>query len=93
VPQPKWRRFATLVLEAAYEATMLAALLNAEENGSGTVLLKRLGGGAFGNDFTWINGSIDRAICQVRHRGLDVRIVSYGSIPADLKALAASFSN
>ena len=91
VPQPKWRRFATLVLEAAYEATMLAALLNAEENGSPTVFLTRLGGGAFGNDLKWINDAIDRAIRQVRHRGLDVRIVSFGSISADLKALAASF--
>jgi hypothetical protein len=93
VPQPNWRRFATLVLEAAYEATMLAALLNAQENGSGTVFLTHLGGGAFGNDSAWIDDAISRAIRQVRHRGLDVRMVSYGPISAELKALAASFSD
>jgi hypothetical protein len=89
VAQPKWRRFATLVLEAAYEATMLAGVLNAQENGSATVFLTRLGGGAFGNEFAWIDGAIERAIRQVRHRGLDVRIVSYGPIPRELKALAS----
>ena len=93
VPQPKWRRFATLVLEAAYEATLLAAVLNAQENGSRMVFLTRLGGGAFGNDLAWINDAIDRAVRKVRHRALDVRIVSYGPIPADLMALAASFGD
>lgn len=93
LPQGKWRHFATLVLEAAYEATMLAAVLNAAENGSGTVFLTRLGGGAFGNDFAWIDGAMARAIDLVRHRGLDVRIVSYGPIPQELNALAASFGN
>lgn len=93
VPQPKWRRFATLVLEAAYESTLLAGVLNAQENGSRAVYLTRLGGGAFGNDLRWIDVAIDRAIRHVRHRGLDVRIVSYGPVPADLKALAASFSD
>jgi hypothetical protein len=91
VPPPKWRRFATLVLEASYEATLLAGVLNAQDHGSRTVFLTRVGGGAFGNDLAWIDDAIDRSLRQVRHRGLDVRIVSYGPIPAELKALAASF--
>ena len=49
-----WRAFAALILEAAYEATMTAALLNAGRRASNLVLLTQLGGGAFGNDEEWI---------------------------------------
>jgi hypothetical protein len=44
-----WEAFASLVLQAAYEATMFAAVLNAQR-GASNVVLTRLGGGAFGND-------------------------------------------
>ncbi|MBV8193718.1 MAG: hypothetical protein JO339_41315, partial [Alphaproteobacteria bacterium] len=50
VTRSKWVGFATLVLEAAYEATLWAAVLNARRGTSATVLLTRVGGGAFGND-------------------------------------------
>ena len=93
VPQPKWQCFATLVLEAAYEATLLAGVMNAQETRSRTVFLTRLGGGAFGNALAWIDDAIGRALRQMRHRGLDVRIVSYGPIPVELKALVASFGD
>jgi hypothetical protein len=93
LPQAQWRRFATLVLEAAYEATLLAGVQNAQENGCRTVFLTRLGGGAFGNAQAWIDDAIGRALRQMRHHGLDVRIVSYGPIPVELKALAASFGD
>jgi hypothetical protein len=45
-----WKPFASLVLEAAYEATIWAAMLNAQRGASNVVLLTSLGGGAFGND-------------------------------------------
>ena len=45
-----WESFATLILQAAYEATLWAAVLNAQRSASNVVLLTRLGGGAFGND-------------------------------------------
>jgi hypothetical protein len=48
VPPSHWEAFASLVLQAAYEATMLAAVLNARRGASNTVLLTQLGGGAFG---------------------------------------------
>ena len=49
-----WELFASLVLEAAYEATMWSTLLNAHRGISNVVFLTLLGGGAFGNDFSWI---------------------------------------
>jgi hypothetical protein len=44
VPPPHWEPFASLVLQAAYEATMLAAVLNAQRGASNVVLLTQLGG-------------------------------------------------
>ena len=54
----EWEAFARLVLDAAYEATLLAAV--GEE--SNVVLLTRLGGGVFGNADAWIDDAIARAI-------------------------------
>ena len=44
VPSSHWGAFASLVLQAAYEATMLAAVLNAQRGASNVVLLTQLGG-------------------------------------------------
>lgn len=85
---PRWARFATLVLEAAYEATLLAARLNFARTGCSTVFLTQLGGGAFGNDDEWIEAAMSRALEQARGSGLDVRLVSYGRPPAWLSRLA-----
>jgi len=74
-----WKPFAKLVLEAAYEATLLSAAEKAGSGGSNTVLLTRLGGGAFGNHDDWINDAIVRGLRVVEYAGLDIRIVSYGS--------------
>jgi hypothetical protein len=71
-----WQPFARLVLEAAYEATLLAGVLNMNRGRSPTVFLTRLGGGAFGNDNAWIDDAMARAFDCVRNTDLDVRIVS-----------------
>lgn len=76
-----WKRFATLVLEAAYEATLRAGWLSASRGASNRVFLTRLGGGAFGNHADWIHAAMRRALEQAQAWGLDVRVVSYG--PAD----------
>lgn len=89
IPSDRWRAFATLVLEAAYEATLLAAILNAGEHGSNVVYLTRLGGGAFGNDPAWIHSAIRRALECVKDVNLDVRIVSYADPDPELVELAA----
>jgi len=73
-----WADFARLILEAAYEATLCAAILNAERNGSKRVFLTLLGGGAFGNETDWIIGAIQRALNLYKDTNLDVAIVSYG---------------
>lgn len=86
-----WRAFATLVLEAAYEATMWAAVLNALRTGSKIVLLTRLGGGAFGNDDAWIDDAMRRAFELARGYDLDARIVSYGTPSRALQELASEY--
>jgi hypothetical protein len=88
VAQPHWQGFAQLVLDAAYEATVLAAVLNSRQGGSNTVLLTMLGGGAFGNATEWIYTAIERALEKARGHGLDVRLVSYGPPSAQMGALA-----
>lgn len=73
----KWQRFATLVLEAAYEATLLAAVQNRERTGCPTVFLTSLGGGAFGNAPEWIEAAMAHAFQAVRGCDIDVRLVSF----------------
>jgi hypothetical protein len=87
LPSAAWEPFARLVLEAAYEATLLATVLNASRGASDVVFLTLLGGGAFGNDTRWIHDAIRRGLAIVRMQDLDVRLVSYGPPPADLSAL------
>ena len=77
LPESPWAPFATLVLEAAYEATLCAAAVNAAERGSNVVLLTLLGGGVFGNAEDWIFAGLRRAL-QASAFDLDVRIVSHG---------------
>ena len=49
LPATHWKEFASLVLEAAYEATIWSAVLNAQRGASDVVLLTSLSGSAFGN--------------------------------------------
>jgi hypothetical protein len=75
----EWADFAQLVLEASYEATLCAAILNHTSTGSNKLFLTLLGGGAFGNHGDWIFAAIERAFQQFADVTLDVSIVSYGS--------------
>lgn len=86
-----WERFALLVLEAAYEATMWAAVLNAQRGVSNVVFLTFLGGGAFGNDDRWIFAAIRRALLTVAEYDLDVRLVCYSAPPDAVERLAKEF--
>ncbi|ORA15585.1 hypothetical protein [Mycobacterium asiaticum] len=87
IPRPAWESFARLVLEAAYEASLLAAAERAVCGGSNTVLLTRLGGGAFGNSDAWIDDAMRRALAVVEHAGLDIRVVGYGSVHPSVRAM------
>ena len=92
LPANLWSQFARLILEAAYEATICTAILNAQINGNNQLFLTLLGGGAFGNDISWIMNSIARALHLYRDADLDVAIVSYGSSKPFVQKLVKSFS-
>lgn len=92
IPPGHWEPFARLVLEASYEATLLAAIINAGNQGSEKVYLTRLGGGVFGNQREWISLAIRRALERVRGHHLEVYLVSYGQVPDDLRCLADEFA-
>jgi hypothetical protein len=83
-----WQAFARVILEAAYEATLLAAV----DRESNIVLLTRVGGGAFGNADEWIDDAIVRALAIVERAGLDIRLVSHGRIHDSNRAIAERFN-
>lgn len=91
VPSRHWAAFASLVLEAAYEATLLAAELNARRGASNIVLLTRLGGGAFGNEEQWIQDALRRALSKARNFGIEVRLVSHRAPSREMQQLASEF--
>lgn len=74
----KIHAFAQLILDATYEATFHAALLNVANTGNPRVYLTLVGGSAFANDVQWILASIRKCILAFRKWPLDIRIVSYG---------------
>lgn len=87
LPAEHWERFARLILEAAYEATLCAAVLNAHESGCNRVFLTSLGGGAFGNRTLWIVEAIVRALNIFSDRCLDTVFVSYGQASPEIKVI------
>ncbi len=90
-PAPRyWESFARLVLEASYEATIWAAVLNATR-GSNIVLLTSVGGGAFGNEDSWIEDALRRALLLASSFELDVRLVSYARPTETFLRLQAEF--
>ena len=91
LPAHLWKAFASLVLEAAYESTLWAAVENANRGASNIVLLTRLGGGAFGNDDEWIHAAIRRALKLAAGFDLDVRLVSYKQPTRELLKLVKDF--
>ena len=73
-----WESFARIILEATYEATLHAALINYDKFGSNKVFLTLVGGGAFGNESHWIFESLERTLNKFRNTPLDILFVSYG---------------
>lgn len=86
-----WAPFAQIVLEAAYEATLLAAIQNAAQTGNNRVFLTMLGGGAFGNRQDWIASAMLRALRLHAHSGLDVHLVTYGQSSALARRVISEF--
>lgn len=92
-PRRYWAPFATLVLEASYEATLLAAVLNYHHTGNPRVYLTLVGGGAFGNDLSWIVSALRRALYLVSHHPLDVRLVNNRKVPVEINSLIREFES
>jgi hypothetical protein len=91
-PKSMWESFARLVLEAAYEATICAAAINAATTGSKRLYLTLLGGGAFGNPLEWIVDAAERALELHANLDLEVVFVSFSSVPSQVEDLVARFS-
>src|SRR5262245_29884926 len=87
-----WEGFARLVLEAAYEAAVCAAILNSISTGRNRIFLTLLGGGAFGNETNWIIDGIKRALTLYEDWNLDIAIVSYGRSDPRVRQLVGEFS-
>ena len=86
-----WEAFARLILEATYEATLCASLINYENTGNSNVYLTLVGGGAFGNARTWIFDSMEQAINKFKRSTLELKIVSYGVSNQGVRDFVASF--
>jgi len=56
------------------------------------VLLTRLGGGAFGKADTWIDAAIGRGLTTVADEGLDVCLVSYGTVHPGMRQIASAWA-
>ncbi|MEI7546227.1 MAG: hypothetical protein WCJ53_15550 [Mycobacteriaceae bacterium] len=82
-----WEPLARLVLQASYEALMLAAVEQATAGGSNKVLLTRIGGGVFHNGDDWIDSAIERAMDIVKDAGLDIVIVEYRDISPGVQGI------
>ncbi len=76
-PAELWEPLARLVLDGAYEATLMAAAINADRTGNNRAYLTMLGGGVFGNHPRWIVDALDRALALLGGRALDVAVVSH----------------
>ena len=92
VPSHFWQPLASLVLEAAYEATAWATLINSRHGASNVVFMTLLGGSAFGNDKNWIYAAMIRALELMRPFAVEVKLVSYGAPSRELIAIAKKFS-
>ena len=80
-----WEYFARIILEALYEATLYAGMLNMEKNNSDLVYLTLVGGGVLGNEEYWILESMQKAIEKFKNVPLNIKIVSYGRSNLNLK--------
>ena len=89
-PEQQWESFAKIILEATYEATFYAALINLENGGSNRLLLTLVGGGVFGNKTEWILDAIKKSVQKFRNTDLDVRIVSYGQSNVMVRKMIAA---
>ena len=73
-----WEAFAQLILDATYEATILAGIINKRKTQNNKLFLTLVGGGAFGNKEEWIVKALKSNLMKYQYAGLDIQFVSYG---------------
>jgi hypothetical protein len=88
-PTSLWKPFASLILEASYEATICAGILNRDNK----IYLTLVGGGVFGNELEWICSAIERACLKYADYDLDIKIVNYSSISGKVLKLIKNFGD
>lgn len=83
--KPKdWKPLAEIILESAYQATLLTGAIMAARLGKRvSVYLIQLGGGAFGNPGPWICAAMEKALLANLDKPLDVKLVNYGRPPSE----------
>ena len=78
-----WTPLSQIVLDATYEATLLAGIIHIKSGAPPPIVfLTQVGGGVFGNEWIWIRSAMARAIQRVEKYNvpLDIRIVHFGEI-------------
>ena len=82
IPADLWIPLTTLILEAHYESTFIAAIRSASSNvgyiGSNKLYLTTIGGGVFGVDRQLIHSIIINTFNKYKQYSLDVYIVTFG---------------
>lgn len=91
LPSKNWERFARLVLDASYEATFAAGVINAQRTGNNSLYLTLIGGGVFRNETEWILNAIRRSATIFKDYNLNVKIVSYGNSSPSVRKLCDEF--
>ena len=73
----QWEPLARLILDAAYEATLHAAVIHAKQKRERKRVVLTALGSESGNDMKWISDAIVRALKLFKNAGLDVVINVY----------------
>ena len=75
----EWYQFANMALNAAYEATLaVATILSLKEKKRIKCYLTTIGGGAFGNEDSWISSAIKQALDKFINYPIDVVLIHHG---------------
>lgn len=86
-----WDALARTVLEAIYEATLCAALINRERTGCDKVFLTLVGHGTLGNEMQWIIDAMRAALFKFRFAPLSVFIICENGANEQIKRLVREF--
>jgi hypothetical protein len=93
IDQQSWEAFATLILDATYEATLHTALINKQQTGNNQVFLTLVGGGVFGNHPSWLVHAILKNLMLFKEEELAVTFISYGQSSPVVQEILKRYSS